>query len=97
MPKRRFQPEKKDGIGLLIKLLHGVAESTLHEINQFLYTVQDNWGKLIQVVKAIKNDFLQRKNLAFLYKLEKVTMELVAINKKIIRLAKEFEQKYLIE
>ncbi|KAA6312117.1 hypothetical protein EZS27_036894, partial [termite gut metagenome] len=28
VPKRRFQSEKKDGIGLLIKLLQGVAESS---------------------------------------------------------------------
>jgi hypothetical protein len=48
-----------------------------------------------QVTKAIKTTFTEKKALAFLYKLEKATLELVAINQKIIQLTKEFEQRWL--
>ena len=37
----------------------------------------------------------EKKALAFLYKLEKATIELVAINQKVIDLTKEFEEKHL--
>ena len=48
-----------------------------------------------QVTKAIKTAFTEKKALAFLYKLEKATQELVAINRQIIQLTEEFERKYL--
>jgi hypothetical protein len=48
-----------------------------------------------QVTKALKSTFTEKKALAFLYKLEKATMELVALNQKIIDLTKEFEEKWL--
>ena len=48
-----------------------------------------------QVTKAIKTVFTDKKALAFLYKLEKATQELVAINRQIIQLTEEFERKYL--
>jgi hypothetical protein len=48
-----------------------------------------------QVTKALKSTFTEKKALAFLYKLEKATMELVALNQKIIDLTREFEAKYL--
>jgi hypothetical protein len=48
-----------------------------------------------QAVKALKSTFTEKKALAFLYKLEKATRELVEINQKIIELTEEFEQKYL--
>jgi hypothetical protein len=48
-----------------------------------------------QVVKHLKTVFTEKTTLALLYKLEKATMELVAINQKIIALTKEFEAKYL--
>ena len=50
-----------------------------------------------QVVKAIKSTFTEKKALAFLYKLEYATRELVAINQKIIDLTDEFEKKFLIK
>ena len=49
-----------------------------------------------QVTKAIKTVFTDKKALAFLYKLEKATQELVAVNRQIIQLTEEFERKYLI-
>ena len=48
-----------------------------------------------QVVKAIKSIFTEKKALAFLYKLEQATRELVALNQKIVDLTKEFEAKWL--
>jgi hypothetical protein len=48
-----------------------------------------------QITKTIKNTFSEKKALAFLYKLEKATFELVAINKQIMHLTKEFGEKYL--
>ena len=48
-----------------------------------------------QVTKAIKNTFTEKKALAFLYQLEKATFELVAINKQIMDLTKEFEERWL--
>lgn len=47
-----------------------------------------------QVVKALKSNFAEKKALAFLYKLEKATLELVTLQKQMIELTEEFEQKY---
>ena len=48
-----------------------------------------------QVTEAIKNNFTEKKALAFLYQLEKATFELVASNKQIMDLIKEFEESYM--
>jgi hypothetical protein len=48
-----------------------------------------------QVTKAIKATFTEKKALAFLYKLEKATLELVAIHKQVQDLTAEFERKYI--
>ena len=48
-----------------------------------------------QVTKAIKATFTEKKALAFLFKLEKATLELVAIFKQIQSLTAEFERKHL--
>ena len=48
-----------------------------------------------QITKAIKATFAEKKALAFLYRLEKATLELVAINKRIIELTDEFERRWL--
>jgi hypothetical protein len=48
-----------------------------------------------QITKALKATFTEKKALAFLYKLENATKELIAINQKIIDLTAEFERKYL--
>ncbi|MDR3226992.1 MAG: hypothetical protein LBT56_04905, partial [Prevotellaceae bacterium] len=55
-------------------------------------TIGNNYN---QITKAIKATFTEKKALAFLYKLEKATLELVALNQKIIDLTAEFEHKYL--
>ena len=48
-----------------------------------------------QVTKAVKTAFTEKKALAFLYKLEQATLELVAVFKKVQELTAEFERKYL--
>ncbi len=48
-----------------------------------------------QIVKALNSNFTEKKALAFLYKLEKATLELVELNRKIIDLTKDFEQRWL--
>jgi hypothetical protein len=48
-----------------------------------------------QTVKAIKATFTEKKALAFLYKLEQATKELVEIHRAIQDLTAEFERKYL--
>jgi hypothetical protein len=50
-----------------------------------------------QVVRAIKTTFTEKKALAFLYKLENATRELVATNQKVIDLIAEFERKHLLK
>jgi hypothetical protein len=50
-----------------------------------------------QVVKHLKPLYLEKMALALRHKLEKATMELVAINKKVIELTEEFERKHLIK
>jgi hypothetical protein len=48
-----------------------------------------------QITQAIKATFTEKKALAFLYRLENATRELVAIHQKIIDLTAEFEKKWL--
>jgi hypothetical protein len=48
-----------------------------------------------QTVKAVKTNFSEKRALALLYKLEKTTVELVVLSRKIIELTREFEQKHL--
>lgn len=50
-----------------------------------------------QVVKALNSNFTEKKALAYLYKLEKATLELVEIHKQVVALTKEFETKYLAD
>ncbi|WP_185218725.1 conjugal transfer protein MobA [Sphingobacterium mizutaii] len=48
-----------------------------------------------QIVKLLNTNFSEQKALAYLYKLEKQTIELVKTTQEIIRLTQEFEKKYL--
>jgi hypothetical protein len=50
-----------------------------------------------QVVKHLKTVFTEKMALAMLYKLEKATRELVAINQQIVDLTREFEGKYSVK
>ncbi len=48
-----------------------------------------------QVVTTLKTNFSEKKALAFLYKLEQITIELVGLNTQIAELTKRFEEKWL--
>lgn len=48
-----------------------------------------------QTVKAIKTNFSEKRAMALLYKLQKTTFELIVLNKEIIALTREYEEKYL--
>lgn len=48
-----------------------------------------------QVVKILYQKFSEKKAAAYLYKLEKQTIELVVLSKKIILLTEEFEEKHM--
>lgn len=48
-----------------------------------------------QIVKALNSNFTEKKALAYLYKLEQTTIELIQLNRQIIALTTEFEQVYL--
>ena len=48
-----------------------------------------------QVVKALNTHFTGKKAMAALYKLEKLTLELIALNKQIIELTRKYEQEWL--
>ena len=50
-----------------------------------------------QVVKMLYRSFSERKAAAYLYKLEKQTIELAVLTKKIAQLTEEFEAKHLKE
>lgn len=45
-----------------------------------------------QAVKALYTGLSEKKALAMLYKLEQLTIELISLNREIIRLTQEFEQ-----
>lgn len=45
-----------------------------------------------QAVKALHAGLSEKKALAMLYKLEQLTIELISLNREIIRLTQEFEQ-----
>ena len=48
-----------------------------------------------QTVKAIKTNFGNKRAMSLLYKLEKETIKLVGLSQEVLRLSKEFEEKYL--
>ena len=48
-----------------------------------------------QVVKALHSNFSEKKALAFLYKLEKATTELAALNRQVIALTNECKELWL--
>lgn len=47
-----------------------------------------------QVVKELKSRFSEKKAMALLYKLEKCTLELVAVSHDIVQLTKDFEARW---
>ena len=48
-----------------------------------------------QIVKLLKANFSEKKVLVYLYKLEKQTIEMVVLFKKVVEITEEFDRKYL--
>ena len=48
-----------------------------------------------QTVKELKSRFSEKKAMALLYKLEKLTVELTEISRRILSLTHEFQQQWL--
>lgn len=64
-------------------------------LTNFYHQFQAIGNNYNQTVKAVKTNFSDKRALALLYKLEKITMELVVLSKQIIALTREFEEKHL--
>ncbi len=48
-----------------------------------------------QIVKLLNANFSEKKALAYLYKLEKQTIEMIALFKKVVEITEEFKKKYM--
>lgn len=75
----------KTDIGLLQYL------TTLSDLQIQYRAIGNNYN---QCVKAIKTAFSEKKALAFLYKMEQATRGLISVNKEIIQITKEIEEKW---
>lgn len=74
-------------------------DKAVHDYYMRLTTFFDQFREIghnyNQLIKLLHTNFGEKKALAFLYKLEQATIELAGLNKQIIELTDEFEQKYL--
>ena len=52
-------------------------------------------NKYNQVVRALKNNFGEKRAMALLYRLEKLSIELMLVCKKVMALTQEYERKWL--
>jgi len=48
-----------------------------------------------QIIKLLNANFSEKKALAYLYKLEKQTIEMIALFKKVVEITEEFEKEYM--
>ena len=66
-------------------------------LTNFYHQFQAIGNNYNQTVKAIKNNFGEKRAYALLRNLEKTTIDLVVLSKRIIMLTREFEETYLIK
>ena len=64
----------------------------LTEFQKQFQAVGNNYN---QVVRALKNNFGEKRARALLYKLERLSLELMLICKKVMALTQEYERKWL--
>ena len=64
----------------------------LTEFHKQFQAVGNNYN---QVVRAIRSNFGEKRAMSLLYKLEKMTLELMLLNKKVIALTEEYQKKWL--
>ena len=66
-------------------------------LTNFYHQFQAIGNNYNQTVKAVKSNFGEKRAFALLRNLEKATIDLVVLGKRIILLTREFEEKYLIK
>ena len=64
----------------------------LTEFHRQFQTVGNNYN---QVVRTLKNNFGEKRAMALLYRLEKLSIELMLVCKKVMVLTQEYERKWL--
>ena len=64
----------------------------LTEFHRQFQAVGNNYN---QVVRTLKNNFGEKRAMSLLYKLEKMTLELMLLTKKTIALTEEYQKKWL--
>ena len=64
-------------------------------LTNFYHQFQAIGNNYNQTVKAIKNNFGEKRAMALLYKLERLSLELMLICKKVMALTQEYERKWL--
>lgn len=64
-------------------------------LTEFYHQYQAIGNNYNQLVKAIKTNFGHKRGLAMLYRVEKTTLELIAVSKQLFVLTDEFEKKHL--
>ena len=64
----------------------------LTEFHKQFQAVGNNYN---QVVRAIKTNFGEKRAMSLLYKLEKMTLELMLLTKKVMALTEEYQKKWL--
>jgi hypothetical protein len=100
-----LQSGMKEKTGFIKNMLFGTVMKTVKidkatmdyciRLTSFYAQFQAIGNNYNQTVKAIKTNFSEKRALALLYKLEKTTIDLIILSKKIIELTKEFEEKHL--
>ena len=66
-------------------------------LTNFYHQFQSIGNNYNQTVKAVKTNFGEKRAYALLRNLEKATIDLVVLGKRIIMLTREFEETYLIK
>lgn len=66
-------------------------------LTNFYHQFQGIGNNYNQTVKAVKSNFGEKRAFALLRNLEKATIDLVVLSKRIIMLTREFEEEYLIK
>jgi hypothetical protein len=100
-----LQSGMKEKTGFIKHLLFGTVLKTVKidkaamdyciRLTNFYAQFQAIGNNYNQTVKAIKTNFSEKRALSLLYKLEKTTIELIVLSKKIIELTAEFERTHL--
>ena len=64
-------------------------------LTNFYHQFQAIGNNYNQTVKAIKNNFGEKRAMALLYKLERLSLELMLVCKKVMALTQDYERKWL--